>query len=80
LSAWNQSNRPPAEAVITIAKTYKADILVALVCAGYIEPGDIGSSEQVRAIPTEHLIDELHRRWRAGEIAAPTEAMWAVHP
>lgn len=73
LGKWRYTGRPPADAVIAIAKAYDADIVAGLVSAGCIDEKDIGAIEWLRGVPTELLIEELHRRWQDGEISAPTE-------
>lgn len=70
-SKWGATGNPPADAVIAVAKAYDADLIAGLIAAGSIEPGDLGSPEILRHIPTDFLVNELHRRWRDGEITHP---------
>lgn len=75
LSRWNVTGRPPADAVIAVAKAYDADLCTGLASAGYIRASGVSAKEILREIPTDLLVEEFHRRWRAGEIrglAGPT--------
>lgn len=73
LSKWRSTNRPPADAVIAITKAYDADLIEGLISAGSIEPEDLAHTEILRNMPTDFLVEELHRRWRAGEIMGPPD-------
>lgn len=68
LSRWKATGRPPAEAVIVIAKVYGADLCSGLASAGYTHAPGLSAMELLREIPTDLLVEEFHRRWRAGEI------------
>lgn len=66
LQRWvNEEVRPPAEAVVAIARAYGADPLLGLVAAGYLDENDLAQNRTVAAVrdaSTLQLTEELMRR------------------
>lgn len=64
VSLWMRTGRPPAAAVIEIARTFGADIVVGLVCAGWVTREEVlkGLEARLQHVPTTFLVAELSRR------------------
>lgn len=53
---------PSPEAVIAFAVAYDADVITALVAAGWLNDVDESEAAIIRKLPTVKLTAELHRR------------------
>lgn len=64
VAKWFRTNRPPAFAVVNVARAYGADIVVGFVCAGIMSVDDVQRDvkNRLKFVPTHLLLDELHSR------------------
>jgi hypothetical protein len=64
VSTWFRTGKPPASAVVSIARAYGADIVVGLVCAGIMSMEDVesGAEGRMQFVPTRLLLAELSQR------------------
>ncbi|MFF8187755.1 hypothetical protein ACF044_10905 [Microbacterium sp. NPDC016588] len=68
VSKWFRTGRPPADAVVAVARAYRADIVVGLVCAGIMTVDDVQRDveNRLKFVPTYLLLNELHARGNRG--------------
>lgn len=75
ISSWRRAERPPADAVFTIARAYGADVFAGLRAAGWLTEGDCETalSQLLSQTPTRRLIAELHSRSEGFEPSLMTD-------
>jgi DNA-binding transcriptional regulator YdaS (Cro superfamily) len=81
VATWMRTERPPASAVVEIARAYSADIVVGLVTAGIMSEDDVKADveRRLRHVPMELLLAELARRSESGEGFDSTEPVeWSM--
>jgi hypothetical protein len=81
VATWMRTGRPPASAVVEIARVYGADIVVGLVTAGIMSEDDVKADveRRLRHVPMELLLAELARRSESGEGFDSTEPVeWSM--
>lgn len=87
ISRWQRgTNTPRAEAVVTLARTYRRSPVEALVAAGYLNSDEVGVVElttltgDLTSVSIDALLSELRRRVLAAnpEQAQPWPAGWAA--
>lgn len=81
VATWMRTGKPPASAVVEIARVYSADIVVGLVTAGIMSEDDVKADveRRLRHVPMELLLAELARRSDSGEGFDSTEPVeWSM--
>jgi hypothetical protein len=68
VAKWFRTGKPPAFAVVAIARLYDADVDVGFVAAGIMNVDDVQRAvdQRLRAVPTHMLLAELTRRGQEG--------------
>ena len=63
ITRWLAGSTPDPKDVIRFARAYGRSPQTALVTAGYLDKGEVDSSQDVTAIPDEVLLSEIRRRF-----------------
>lgn len=68
-SRWSRGGGVEAAQAVRVARAYGANVLEALVAAGYISPDEVELTEVARGVGTHSSLELLHELVRREEVA-----------